>query len=75
MMIDEAQDISINEYKLINSLNYGKMNVNLFGDTNQNLSNNGISDWNVLKNVFGTLDYYCFNKKSRYTKEGKGKLY
>lgn len=69
MMIDEAQDISINEYKLINSLNYGKMNVNLFGDTNQNLSNNGISDWNVLKNVFGTLDYYCFNKNYRNSAE------
>lgn len=29
----------------------------------------------TLCRASGSIPYYCFNKKSRYTKEGKGKLY
>lgn len=47
--IDEAQDISPNEFELIKKTNKSAV-FNLYGDTNQLLfENRGVKDWNQLK--------------------------
>jgi DNA helicase IV len=48
--IDEAQDISVNEYELIRKANINSI-FNLYGDTNQLLfKNRGIEKWELLGN-------------------------
>ncbi len=63
VFIDEAQDLSISEIRLIAKLNYrqsldGSGNIlppilNIFGDVKQTISNYGISDWQQVDS-----DYY-----------------
>ena len=49
--IDEAQDVSINEYKLIQKANCNSV-FNLYGDTNQLLfKNRGINNWDSLSDL------------------------
>ncbi len=69
MMIDEAQDISLFEYKLINSLGDGNPVFNLFGDVKQMISNFGIASWDNLISNLGNFDIYEYNKNYRNSSE------
>lgn len=47
--IDEGQDISPNEYRMIYELNHGNVIFNIYGDTNQLLKpGRGITSWDGL---------------------------
>ena len=69
VFVDEGQDLSINEYKLIDSL-FGDRVFNVFGDVKQLIKNGyGISDWTEFKQirsevVFGELSENFRNTKS-----------
>ena len=58
LFIDEAQDISKNEYLLIKSINGENVILNLFGDIRQNIKKyGGISDWKSLSDVSSFSEY------------------
>lgn len=58
LCIDEGQDLTVNEYKLLDLLNGGHVIFNIFGDTNQLINaSEGISDWNKLREVFRFNDF------------------
>ena len=48
LCIDEAQDYSIIEYKILNMVNKNIV-MNLYGDINQSIYDEGIDDWEDLK--------------------------
>lgn len=67
--IDEGQDLSINEYRLIRRLNGEKTIFNIFGDTNQLLKpNRGIADWSILIDELGTKQF-TLNENYRNTNQ------
>ena len=67
--VDEGQDLSVNEYKLIAELNHNNVVYNIYGDTNQLMkSGRGISDWNQLDNMFKS-DMYVLNENYRNTNQ------
>ncbi len=50
--IDEAQNLSVEEYKLIRSVNKNKAVFNLFGDIKQHVEGRkGIDSWNQVKGI------------------------
>ena len=52
--IDEAQNLSKEEFRLIRKVNWKKVVLNLFGDVNQHIEGSkGIDDWQEIKNVAG----------------------
>lgn len=58
MCVDEAQDLALNEYKLIKILNRNNIVFNLFGDVNQLIKpNRGISDWSELENIIQAKEF------------------
>ena len=58
MCVDEGQDLSINEYKLIKRLNRNELVFNVFGDTNQLIKpGRGISDWSEFEKIFHAQEY------------------
>lgn len=73
MCIDEAQNLSVNEYKLLQTL-HGKHTVfNLYGDLLQNTRVGlGISDWNELQKalfVDSNVKIYTFAENYRNTNQ------
>ena len=67
--VDEAQDLALNEYRLIAELNQNNVVFNLFGDTNQLMKpNRGISDWSTLKQLYGAEEY-VLNENYRNTNQ------
>lgn len=69
MCVDEGQDLALNEYKLINELNYGKVVFNIFGDTNQLIKpGRGIANWDELERIF-QAQRYELNENYRNTNQ------
>ena len=69
LCVDEAQDLALNEYRLIAELNQNNVVFNLFGDTNQLMKpNRGISDWSALKQLYGAEEY-VLNENYRNTNQ------
>ncbi|SDZ76616.1 hypothetical protein SAMN02910384_00015 [Pseudobutyrivibrio sp. ACV-2] len=67
--VDEGQDLALNEYKIISSINQNKLLFNIFGDTNQLLKpGRGISDWSSLKNQFDMKEF-VLNENYRNTNQ------
>jgi hypothetical protein len=67
LFIDEGQDYSLTEYKLINNINNGQVIFNIYGDINQALnSERKIENWNdLICNLDG--NYYELNENYRNT--------
>ena len=64
--IDEAQDLSVAEYRLLSNILGPRCIFNLYGDTNQNVySYKGISDWADIS--FITDQVYELNENYRNT--------
>ena len=69
MCIDEGQDISENEYRLIRDLNETNTVFNIFGDVNQLMKpGRGISIWAKLDKIIGTAKY-SLNENYRNTNQ------
>lgn len=67
--VDEGQDLSINEYRLIYLLNQKDVVFNVFGDVNQLLKpGRGISDWGELENEF-SMKEFKLNENYRNTNQ------
>lgn len=74
IFIDEAQDLSIAEIKLITKLNKNEIDtnhvkyplLNLYGDVNQTITKHGIKNWNDLEL---NLDIYTLNDNFRNTNQ------
>ncbi len=68
--IDEGQDLSVNEYRLIKKINGEKLIFNIYGDTNQLLKpGRGIHDWDVLKTVIENPHHFSLNENFRNTNQ------
>lgn len=69
LFVDEGQDYSVLEYKLLKLINGDKCVFNIFGDVKQLLNiNSGIENWETLKKVFN-YDYYELKENYRNTNE------
>lgn len=67
--VDEAQDISRNEYKLFKQLDSESAIYNLYGDTMQLINTEkGIRDWAELNDVF-KFEKYSLNENYRNTNQ------
>lgn len=67
--VDEGQDISINEYRLIYLLNQKDVVFNIYGDVNQLLKpGRGISNWTELKKEFSMKEFQL-NENYRNTNQ------
>lgn len=67
LSIDEAQDISIAEYKLLRMALGEKCIFNLYGDVNQSVySYKGITDWDEISDITGG-NLYILNENYRNT--------
>ena len=67
LFIDEGQDYSLIEYKLISDINGGKCIFNIFGDTNQLINSVGIDSWKKID--FLNAINYMLNENYRNTIE------
>lgn len=67
LYIDEGQDITLNEYKLINAVNNNNAIINIFGDINQKIET-GINSWEELSEICG-FSKFVLNENYRNTKE------
>lgn len=67
--VDEGQDMSLNEYRLIYLLNQRNVVFNVYGDVNQLLKpGRGISDWNELEKEF-SMKEFRLNENYRNTNQ------
>lgn len=67
--IDEAQDLSVSEYKLLRSMLGNKAVFNLYGDVNQSVYEyKGISDWDEIADTISD-NVYFLNENYRNTVE------
>ena len=67
--IDEAQDISVSEYRLMRNVLGEKCIFNLYGDINQSVySYKGIFDWDEIADITGG-NIYVLNENYRNTLE------
>lgn len=65
--IDEAQDISLSEYKLLKAIMGENCTYNLYGDVNQLVySYKGITDWEDVQNIISSQLYFL-NENYRNT--------
>jgi len=65
--IDEAQDISVSEYRLLKAINGKKCVLNLYGDINQSVYIfKGIQDWEDIRSIAGDK-IYVLNENYRNT--------
>lgn len=67
-MIDEAQDISESEYKLLKAINKTTI-FNLFGDVDQMINRNGLKKWQDIATSIGDFELYEFNRNYRNSTE------
>ena len=63
LCIDEAQDYSLIEYEILNMIN-NKVVMNLYGDINQSIYDEGIYSWEELKNKL-KCQMYILNENYR----------
>ena len=69
LFIDEAQDYSLDDYRLLRDANGDSVRFNLFGDEAQNLSpHSGLPSWKPLQDVF-PMTLYQLNENYRNTVE------
>lgn len=69
MCIDEGQDLSVNEYRLIYELNQKKVIFNIFGDINQLMKpGRGIANWTSLQKEFSAR-LFTLNENYRNTNQ------
>lgn len=66
LSIDEGQEISKNEYRVIKDVNGEKLIFNIYGDVNQLLSLRGIRSWDELDFI---NDRYSLEENYRNTEE------
>ena len=67
--VDEGQDMSLNEYRLIYLLNHSDVIFNVYGDVNQLLKpGRGISNWGELENGFSMKEFQL-NENYRNTNQ------
>ncbi|MGN1198884.1 MAG: hypothetical protein ACI4TA_14960 [Acetatifactor sp.] len=67
--VDEGQDMSLNEYRLIYLLNQSDVIFNVYGDVNQLLKpGRGISNWAELENEFSMKEFQL-NENYRNTNQ------
>lgn len=67
--VDEGQDMSLNEYRLIYLLNHSDVIFNVYGDVNQLLKpGRGISNWGELENEFSMKEFQL-NENYRNTNQ------
>lgn len=67
--IDEGQDISVCEYKLINQVNGGNVVFNIYGDVNQLIkSGQGICNWNQISDLIPATTFKL-NENYRNTRQ------
>lgn len=67
--VDEGQDMSLNEYRLIYLLNQRDVVFNVYGDVNQLLKpERGISDWTELEKEFSMKEFQL-NENYRNTNQ------
>ncbi len=67
--VDEGQDISLNEYRLIHLLNQSNVIFNVYGDVNQLLKpGRGISNWAELEDEFSMKEFQL-NENYRNTNQ------
>ncbi len=67
--IDEGQDLSVNEYRLIRDINDPKTVFNIFGDINQSITKaRSISDWNNLRRLI-SVELFTLNQNYRNTNQ------
>ena len=67
--VDEGQDMSLNEYRLIYLLNQRDVVFNVYGDVNQLLKpGRGISDWTELEKEFSMKEFQL-NENYRNTNQ------
>ena len=65
--IDEAQDISVSEYRMLKAINGRNCVLNLYGDINQSVYTfKGIQDWEDIKSIAGEK-IYVLNENYRNT--------
>lgn len=70
LMIDEGQDYSAEEYRLLLAINGPDTTANIFGDLNQCITESaGIHDWTVIP---GDFNRYELNENFRNTSEIAG---
>lgn len=65
VFIDEGQDLSLEEYLLIRSMNRNAV-FNIYGDMDQRISDYSIGSWDELNSV-GTFSKYTINENYRNT--------
>ena len=66
--VDEGQDITLNEYRLIYEMNDAPI-MNIYGDNMQNLKpGRGVSDWTEVQNLFESK-IYTLNENYRNTNQ------
>lgn len=64
IIVDEAQGLAINEYRLLKEMNPEAV-FNLYGDVNQHIEDTrGIDDWGLLKEILN-CNYYTMNYNYR----------
>ncbi|MDD6735212.1 MAG: hypothetical protein PUE13_02745, partial [Clostridiales bacterium] len=69
LFIDEGQNISVNEYLLLNNINPNVV-FNIFGDVNQLiLKGRGINSWDKQLSVLGNINIYFLKENYRNTIE------
>lgn len=67
VVIDEAQDFSYNEFKLIKKIYY-KATYSIFGDLNQSVfAYRSIDNWDEILNIFDDINLIKLNKSYRTT--------
>ena len=64
LFIDEGQDISAMEYKLLHNIHNEKTVFNIYGDVNQNIYEWGINNWDEIDFVSPEC-HYCINENYR----------
>ena len=68
--IDEGQDLTPNEYRLMKKINDGNAVFNIFGDTYQLLKpNRGISNWKAVKDILPYPSEFVLNENYRNTNQ------
>ena len=68
MMIDEAQILSLSEYRLLKQINK-KAKLNLFGDVGQTVTKYGLKSWKKINKFLGDVNYFEYNKNFRNSAE------
>ncbi|SDL37472.1 O-acetyl-ADP-ribose deacetylase (regulator of RNase III), contains Macro domain [Sarcina sp. DSM 11001] len=68
--IDEGQDLTPGEYRLIKEINEGNPIFNIYGDTNQLLKyGRGITDWSLIGKTIESAKHFALNENYRNTNQ------